>query len=74
MRFRKKNAKGIKKRKIFFIIAEKRPPSSFGGRFSSYLGNMKRFEENTCLCTLNRIFGFDPKTAHALLARVGDAG
>ena len=35
---------------------------------------MKRFEENTCLCTLNRIFGFDPKTAHALLARVGDAG
>lgn len=35
---------------------------------------MKRYEENICLCTLNRIFGFEPKTAHALLAKVGDAG
>ncbi|MBQ3614202.1 MAG: DNA-protecting protein DprA [Bacteroidales bacterium] len=34
---------------------------------------MKRFEENTCLCALNKIFGFDPKAAHSFLARTGSA-
>lgn len=34
---------------------------------------MKNMEENYCLCALNRIFGFSPKTAHALLAVSGSA-
>ncbi len=34
---------------------------------------MKRFEEDTCLCALNKVFGFDPKAAHALLSRTGSA-
>lgn len=34
---------------------------------------MKKFDENTCLCAMNKIFGFDPKTAHKLLAETGSA-
>ena len=34
---------------------------------------MENIEEKACLCALNRIFGFDPKTAHALIAHVGSA-
>lgn len=35
---------------------------------------MKRYDENICLCTLNRIFGFSPKTGRALLEHFGSAG
>lgn len=31
-------------------------------------------EEKYCLCALNRIFGFEPKIAHALLENLGSAG
>lgn len=34
---------------------------------------MKNFEEKACLCALNRIFGFEPKIAHAMLAHFGSA-
>ena len=34
---------------------------------------MKKTEEKYCLCALNRIFGFEPKVAHALLSHVGSA-
>lgn len=34
---------------------------------------MKKTEEKYCLCALNRIFGFEPKVAHALMAHVGSA-
>lgn len=34
---------------------------------------MKDFEEKACLCALNRIFGFEPKIAHAMLAHFGSA-
>lgn len=34
---------------------------------------MNNFEEKACLCALNRIFGFEPKIAKALLAHYGSA-
>ena len=34
---------------------------------------MKNIEENAGLCALNRIFGFTPKTAHAIISVLGDA-
>ena len=34
---------------------------------------MKTFEETTCLCALNRIFGFEPKIGIALLQHIGNA-
>lgn len=34
---------------------------------------MKYFEERAYLCALNRIFGFEPKIAHALLSHFGSA-
>ena len=34
---------------------------------------MKHFEEKACLCALNRIFGFKPKIAHALISNFGSA-
>lgn len=34
---------------------------------------MKNFEEKTCLCALNRIFGFEPKTGLALITHLGSA-
>lgn len=34
---------------------------------------MKDFEERAHLCALNRIFGFEPKIAHALLSHFGSA-
>lgn len=34
---------------------------------------MKNIEENAGLCALNRIFGFTPKTAHAIISETGDA-
>lgn len=34
---------------------------------------MKNIEENAGLCALNRIFGFTPKTAHAIISEMGDA-
>ena len=34
---------------------------------------MENFEEKTCLCALNRIFGFEPKTALALISHLGSA-
>ena len=34
---------------------------------------MKAFEEKACLCALNRIFGFEPKVALALISHLGSA-
>ena len=34
---------------------------------------MENFEEKTCLCALNRIFGFEPKVALTLLTHAGSA-
>ena len=34
---------------------------------------MKQDEEKYCLCALNRIFGFEPKVAHALISHIGSA-
>ena len=34
---------------------------------------MKNFEEKACLCALNRIFGFKPKIALALISNFGSA-
>ena len=34
---------------------------------------MNTFEETAGLCALNRIFGFEPKIAHALLSHIGSA-
>lgn len=34
---------------------------------------MENFEEKACLCALNRIFGFEPKIAKALLEHYGSA-
>ena len=34
---------------------------------------MKDFEEKACLCALAKIFGFEPKTALALIAHCGCA-
>lgn len=41
--------------------------------FSLYLAGMKTNEEKACLCALNRIFGFEPKTALALISHCGSA-
>ena len=43
------------------------------GHVSSYLAGMKDFEEKASLCALAKIFGFDPKTALALIAHCGCA-
>ena len=34
---------------------------------------MKNFEEKACLCALNRVFGFEPKSALALISHLGCA-
>ena len=34
---------------------------------------MENHEEKACLCALNRIFGFEPKTALALIEHTGSA-
>jgi predicted Rossmann fold nucleotide-binding protein DprA/Smf involved in DNA uptake len=34
---------------------------------------MKDFKEKACLCALNRIFGFEPKIALALISHLGSA-
>ena len=34
---------------------------------------MEKFEEKACLCALNRIFGFSPKTGLALISHTGSA-
>lgn len=37
------------------------------------LWGMEKFEEKACLCALNRIFGFSPKTGLALISHTGSA-
>jgi DNA processing protein len=37
------------------------------------LWGMENFEEKACLCALNRIFGFEPKIALALIGHLGSA-
>ena len=34
---------------------------------------MENMEEKYSLCALNRIFGFEPKVAHALISHFGNA-
>ena len=43
------------------------------GRFSYYFALMNNHEEKYCLCALNRIFGFEPKIARALISHFGSA-
>lgn len=45
----------------------------FQGHLSLYLAGMKDLEEKACLCALAKIFGFEPKTALALIAHCGCA-
>ena len=54
-------------------MTENRPPGFVGGRFSFYFASMKNDEEKYSLCALNRIFGFEPKIAHALISHIGSA-
>ena len=54
-------------------MTENRLPGFPGGRFSFYFADMMKKEEKYCLCALNRIFGFEPKVAHALIGHVGSA-
>lgn len=54
-------------------MIENRSPSFAGGRFSFYFASMKQDEEKYSLCALNRIFGFEPKLAHALISNIGSA-
>lgn len=42
-------------------------------RFSILFAGMKHFEEKAYLCALNRIFGFKPKIAQALISNFGSA-
>lgn len=63
----------IKNGKSFLSLIENRLPGFSGGRFSFYFAAMMNKDEKYGLCALNRIFGFDPKTAHALLASIGSA-
>ena len=37
------------------------------------LWGMEKYEEKACLCALNRIFGFSPKTGLALISHTGSA-
>ena len=39
----------------------------------SLLRGMKNIEEKSCLCALNRIFGFKPKIGLALISHLGNA-
>ena len=54
-------------------MIENRPPDFSGGRFSFYFAFMENLHEKQSLCALNRIFGFEPKIAHALIAHIGSA-
>ncbi len=54
-------------------MTENRLPDFPGGRFSFYFASMIHNEEKYSLCALNRIFGFEPKVAHALISHLGSA-
>ena len=54
-------------------MTENRLPYFPGGRFSFYFALMIHDEEKYSLCALNRIFGFEPKIAHALISHIGTA-
>lgn len=54
-------------------MTENRLPDFSGGRFSFYFASMMNNEEKYSLCALNRIFGFEPKVAHALISNIGSA-
>ena len=57
------------------IIKREKPifPQTAEGRFFSLFAGMKHFEEKAYLCALNRIFGFKPKIALALISHFGSA-
>ena len=73
LRNHKKKKKRQKKEKHFLSSTENRLPDFTGGRFSIYFAGMENNEETYSLCALNRIFGFEPKAAHALLSHFGNA-
>lgn len=54
-------------------MTENRPSGFSEGRFSFYFAGMMNNEEKYSLCALNRIFGFEPKVAHALVSHIGNA-
>ena len=64
--FKEKEKSIIKKRKTGL-------PATQEDRFSYLFAGMKHFEEKAYLCALNRIFGFKPKIALALLSNFGSA-
>ena len=64
--FKEKEKSIIKKRKTGL-------PTTQEDRFSYLFAGMKHFEEKAYLCALNRIFGFKPKIALALLSNFGSA-
>lgn len=69
----KKCAIRQRKRKIFFNIGRNRLSDFPESRFFIYLSRMDSTEERAGLCALNRIFGFEPRIAHALLGHFGSA-
>ena len=54
-------------------MAENRLSGFPGGRFCIYFARMENLHEKYSLCALNRIFGFEPQIAHALISHLGSA-
>ena len=51
----------------------RRLPTKLGSLLCLYLAGMENIEEKICLCALNKIFGFEPKIAQALISHCGSA-
>lgn len=69
----RKNDISYGKSKIFIRKKQNRLPGISRKPVFILLWSMKNIEEKSCLCALNRIFGFDPKTGLALLSHFGSA-
>lgn len=54
-------------------MAENRLSGFPGGRFCIYFARMENLHEKYSMCALNRIFGFEPQIAHALISHLGSA-
>ena len=62
-----------KKFKINKKYRLRRLPIEFGSLLCLYLAGMENIDEKACLCALNKIFGFEPKIALALISHCGSA-
>ncbi len=68
-----KDSKSFRKRNNFFQKKKNRLSALIGRPIFILLWGMENFEEKTCLCALNRIFGFMPKAGIALISHLGSA-